>query len=222
MTVRGTLSATAVLLVLFMSAATFGWLNVDVAPDGTIAFPPLTTISMIVGFGAVIAAMFKPKLAVVFGPVYAVTYGYTVGAISKLFDITYDGIVVQAVGATIAVAVVMLTLYRTGIVKVTGRFRRIVIVATFGVMLFYLASFVASLFGASTSLMSSASPLSIAISVGVSLLAAANLMLDFDNIDRGVAAGMPKHFEWVAALGLVVTLVWLYVELLRLFAKLRN
>jgi uncharacterized YccA/Bax inhibitor family protein len=135
--------------------------------------------------------------------------------------VQYPGIVVQAVGATIGVFVVMLVLYRTGILRVTDKFRRIVIGATMGLMAFYLVSFIVGLFGANM-FPTGSSTMSIGFSVLVAGLAAMNLALDFDFIDKAEAAGAPKHMEWFAAFGIMVTLVWLYLEILRLLAKMRN
>jgi len=179
-------------------------------------------IGVIVGFIAVIALYFKPHLAKFLGPVYAIAEGFFVGAISKVFESQWNGIVVQAAGATIAVFGVMLALYGTRIVKVTDRMRRTIIFATLGVMALYLVSFVFILFGASIPFINDASPLGIAFSVLVCGLAAFNLMLDFDFIERGAKAGLAKDYEWVAAVGLLVTIVWLYLEILRLLAKLRS
>jgi uncharacterized YccA/Bax inhibitor family protein len=146
-----------------------------------------------------------------------------VGAISKGYETFYDGIVVQAVLATASVFAVMLVLYRTRIIKVTDKFRRTVIVATLGVMVLYLFSFVLSLFGTTLPFLDGSNMLfSILFSLFVCGLAAANLALDFDFIERGINSGLPKAYEWVGALGLVVTLVWLYLEILRLLSYLRN
>jgi uncharacterized YccA/Bax inhibitor family protein len=155
-------------------------------------------------------------------PVYAVAEGFFLGVISKAYESYQDGIVLQAVGATLAVFAVMLVLYRTKIIKVTDRFRTVVITATMGLMVFYLFSFVLNLFGSGVSFLQSASGLGIAFSVFAAGLAALNLALDFDFIERGAKQGLPKGMEWFAALALVVTLVWLYLELLRLLSKLQR
>lgn len=226
MTVNGTITATASLFVLLLISATFGW---SAASGPTLengqesyAFPPIAMIGIVVGFAAAIGASFKPMLAKFLGPVYAIAYGFAVGAISRGYETFYDGIVIQAVGATVAVVFSMLVLYRTRIIKVTDRFRRIVIGATMGIMLLYVVSFVISLFGAEVPFLNSPSLLGIGFSVFVCGLAAMNLALDFDLIERGSKEGMPKAYEWVAALGLVVTIVWLYLELLRLLSKLQQ
>jgi uncharacterized YccA/Bax inhibitor family protein len=227
MTVNGTISAAAVLLVLLLISGAFGW-NAASGPTldngvETYQFPPIAFLGIIVGFVAVIVANFKPNLAKFLGPVYALAYGFAVGAISKGYETFYDGIVVQAVLATASVFGVMLVLYRTRIIKVTDKFRRTVIFATIGVMVMYLFSWILSLFGTTLPFLNGDNMvLSIGFSVFVCGLAALNLALDFDFIERGVNSGLPKSYEWVAALGLVVTLVWLYLELLRLLSYLRN
>ncbi len=227
MTINGTITASVALLVLLLVSAVFGW-NAAAGPTldngvETFQFPPLAFVGIIVGFIAVIISMAKPNLAKLFGPVYAIGYGFAVGAISKGYETFYDGIVLQAVMATASVFAVMLLLYRTRIIKVTDKFRRVVIFATLGVMVLYLGSWIMSMFGASLPFLNGDNmAMSIAFSVFVCGLAAMNLALDFDFIERATASGMPKSYEWVAALGLVVTLVWLYLELLRLLSYLRN
>ena len=129
----------------------------------------------------------------------------------------------QAAGATVAVFVAMLVLYRTGIIKVTPGFRKIIAAATMGILALYLVSFVMNLFtDGGIAFINSPSLFGIGFSIFVCGLAAMNLALDFDLIERGVATGMPKNYEWVAALGLVVTIVWLYLEILRLLSKLNR
>jgi uncharacterized YccA/Bax inhibitor family protein len=228
MTIKGSITATAVLFVLLLASATVGWVSTTAATTNPqtgrmeVTFPVIAMIGVIVGFIAVIALYFKPHLAKFLGPVYAIAEGFFVGAISKVFESQWNGIVVQAAGATIAVFGVMLALYGTRIVKVTDRMRRTIIFATLGVMALYLVSFVFMLFGATIPFINDASPLGIAFSVLVCGLAAFNLMLDFDFIERGAKAGLAKDYEWVAAVGLLVTIVWLYLEILRLLAKLRR
>ncbi|HSP29543.1 MAG TPA: Bax inhibitor-1/YccA family protein [Ilumatobacteraceae bacterium] len=227
MTINGTITASLVLLTILLVSASFGWSAatgpVDVEGVETYQFPGMAMVGIIVGFVAVLVAMRKPNLAKILGPVYAIGYGFAVGAISKGYETFYNGIVIQAVLATASVFAVMLVLYRTRIIKVTDKFRRAVIFATLGVMVLYLGSFVFSLFGGSLPFLNGDNmALSIAFSVFVCGLAAMNLALDFDFIERATNSGMPKTYEWVAALGLVVTLVWLYLELLRLLSYLRN
>jgi uncharacterized YccA/Bax inhibitor family protein len=226
MTVNGTITAATVLFVIFLIAASFGWSSAEgpatVDGEPSYQFPSLAIVGIIIGFIAVLVAHWKPPLAKWLGPVYSIGYGFAVGAISRMYETLYDGIVLQAVGATISIFFVMLLLYRTRIIKVTDRFRRTIIAATLGIMLLYGVSLLMSLFGASISFINSPSLLGIGFSVLVCGIAAFNLALDFDLIERGTKMGLAKDYEWVAALGLLVTLVWLYLEMLRLLSKLRS
>jgi uncharacterized YccA/Bax inhibitor family protein len=222
MTVQGTATATGVLMVLLLATATVGWMSVE--PGTTASFPGIALLGVVVGFGTVIALMFRPMWARFLAPIYALAQGFFVGVVSRFYEMEQDGIVLQAVGATLATFVVMLVLYRTNIIKVTDRFRRIVISATLGIMLLYLVSFVIRLFAGadSVSFLSSPSAFGIGFSVFVCGLAAMNLALDFDFIERGAANRLPKGMEWYAAFGLLVTIVWLYLEILRLISKLNR
>jgi uncharacterized YccA/Bax inhibitor family protein len=222
MTVGGTITATGVLMVILLAAATAGWLSVDELPGGQVRLPMLAIAGIVVGFVCALVVAFKPNLAKVLGPIYAVGEGFFLGALSKGYENYQDGIVVQAIGATLGVFVVMLVLYRTRIIKVTDKFRRTVIMATLGLAVFYLVSMVISLFGGSVSFLSSTSVLGIGFSILAAGLAALNLSLDFDFIEKGSKAGLPKSMEWYGAFGLLVTLVWLYLELLRLLSKLNQ
>lgn len=222
MTVGGTISATGVLMVILLAAATAGWISVDELPGGQVRLPMLAIAGIVVGFVCAIVVAFKPNLAKVLGPVYALGQGFFLGALSKGYENYQSGIVVQAIGATLGVFVVMLVLYRTRIIKVTDRFRRTVIMATLGLAVFYLFSMVISLFGGNVSFLSSSSLLGIGFSILAAGLAALNLSLDFDFIEKGSQAGLPKNMEWYGAFGLLVTLVWLYLELLRLLSKLNQ
>ncbi len=228
MTVRGTITATAVLFVLLLASATAGWIATEgstvdpVTGQNEFSFPGIALLGVVIGFACVIGLYFKPMYAKFLGPIYALAQGFFLGAISKAYESFYNGIVVQAAGATIAVFGVMLLLYNTRIIKVTDRFRRSVIFATLGIMVLYLVSFVISLFGGEVPFINEATPLGIAFSVFVCVLAALNLALDFDFIDKGSKMGLAKDYEWVGAVGLLVTIVWLYLEILRLLSKLRQ
>jgi uncharacterized YccA/Bax inhibitor family protein len=220
MTVSGTATATGVLMVLLLVAAYFGWQAVE--PRSGSGLPGMAMIGIIVGLVCVVVSSFKPKLARFLAPVYALAEGFFLGAISRFYNEAYDGIVVQAVGATLGVFAVMLFLYRTQVIKVTAGFRRAVVGATVGLMLFYGVSFLLNLVGVDIRFFDNAGPIGIAFSVFAAGLAAFNLALDFDFIEKGAQHKLPKHMEWFAALGLLVTLVWLYMELLRLLSKLRD
>jgi uncharacterized YccA/Bax inhibitor family protein len=225
MTIQGTATATGVLLVLLSAAAVVGWQSTDivVTPDGSFANPPgWVMLTILAGFGVGILSAFKPMWARVLGPVYSVLVGLGLGAISKVYETAFDGIVLQAVMGTNAVLGVMLFLHATRIVKVTDRFRRIIMYATGAIMVVYLANLVMRLFGGEMPFLHDTGPLGIGISLVIIVVAAFNLSLDFDFIERATAARSPKAMEWAGALGLVITLVWLYLEILRLLSKLQQ
>ncbi|GBL21266.1 hypothetical protein EMGBS4_13260 [Acidimicrobiaceae bacterium] len=222
MTASGTASAALLLMLLLVASAMFGWSSVSEAVDGAVTFPGWAMAGALFGFVCAMVLTFKPKMARVLAPVYAIAEGVFVGAISKVFNTAYDGIVIQAVGITLGVFVTMLVLYRTGVIRVTDKMRRTIIGATLGIAVFYGVSLLLSLFGMNISFFNSSSPMSIGFSFLVAGLAAMNLALDFDFIERGEKAGLPKYMEWYAAFGLMVTIVWLYLEILRLLAKLRD
>ncbi len=232
MTINGVITATATLFVLFLASAAVGWIMAEpeivVLPDGRefqqSGIPMLAWGGLIVGVALVFLLMFKPHLARIVAPIYALAQGLFVGAISRGYETYYTGIVIQAAGATAAVFGVMLVLYRLRIIKVTQKFRMIVTTATMGVMVFYAIAFVIRLVAGADSVnfLSSPSLLGIGFSVLVAGLAAFNLALDFDFIERGAEEGLDKKFEWYAAFGLLVTIIWLYLEMLRLLAKLRE
>lgn len=222
MTVGGTVSATAVLFVLMMVSAAIGWTMVD-APDGEVySFPALAIAGVLVGVVVAIVLAFKPMWARVLAPVYAVAEGIFVGAISRAYETYYDGIVLQAAGVTVAVFASMLVMYNLRIIKVTDRFRRIIVGATLGLMVFYGVALLINVFGGSVSFLTEPSAFGIGFSLFVAGLAAMNLALDFDFIERGAKEGLPKSVEWYAAFGVLVTVVWLYLEILRLLAKMRD
>lgn len=224
MTVNGTITATGVLMILLLASATVGWMSGPDSTDEVSGFPMLALGGVIVGFGCAIVVHFRPLWARFLGPIYAVAQGFFVGVISKAYETYQNGIVLQAVGATVGVFVVMLVLYRTRILRVTDRFRRIVVGATVGLMAFYMVSFVIRLIAGpgSVSFLSSASLLGIGFSLFAAGLAAMNLALDFDFIEKGAQQGLPKAYEWYGAFALLVTIVWLYLELLRLLSKLQR
>ncbi len=220
----GVASATSVLLAIICVTGVIGWNAVTPgdALGSSVQIPGWVIVAVFVALGLALVSFFKPTWARVTAPLYAVVEGLVIGAISKAYEVEFDGIVVQAVGLTIGVFAIMLVLYATGRIRVTPRFRLGIIAATGGIFLVYLVSFGLSLFGASVPYIHGNGLVGIGFSVVVVVIAALNLTLDFDFIDRAEQAGAPKHMEWFAALGLVVTLVWLYLEILRLLAKLRS
>jgi len=221
MTVGGTVTATAVLLMLLLAAGFVGWTQVEATPE-RLDIPGWLLPTMLVGFGIALFTIFKPKLARFTAPVYAVVEGLLLGAISHVYQYQYDGIVPQAVGLTLGVFVLLLFLYATRVVKVTDKLRTGIIVATGAVFLVYMVSLVLRLFGGNVPFIHDTGAIGILFSVAVVVIASMNLLLDFDFIEKGAAQGAPKYMEWYGAFGLLVTLVWLYLELLRLLSKLRS
>ena len=221
MTVNGTVWATAALLVLVVGSGIYGWNSVESAVDDP-SIPGWTFLVMFAAFGVAIVTCFKPNLARATAPIYALLEGAFLGVISKVYNDVWDGIAYQAVALTIGVFAVMLFLYGTRIIKVTEKLRMGIFAATGAVCLVYLANLVFSLFGADLPFLHDTGPIGIAISLAIVGVAAFNLLLDFDFVERGVAAGAPAKIEWYAAFGLLVTIVWLYLELLRLLAILQG
>ena len=184
------------------------------------------------GFVLALITIFKPKASPVTAPLYAAAEGLFLGAISAMYEASfgsvngqaglYSGIVIQAVALTMAVTLVMLTLYGTRIIRVTEKLRAGIIAATGAVVLVYLASFVLGFMNIQIPYLHSSGPIGIGISLVIVGIAAFNLLLDFDLIERGVKTGAPKYMEWYAGFALLVTLVWLYLEILRLLSKLRS
>jgi uncharacterized YccA/Bax inhibitor family protein len=177
---------------------------------------------LLVGLGIAVLTVFRPKLSPYTAPAYAAVEGLVVGAVSAIYDIQFNGIVLQAVMLTGAVFVIMLGLYTSRRIRVTDKLRTTVMVATMAVVAVYAVSLLLRLFGAGVPMIHDSGPIGILFSLAVVGIASFNLLLDFDLIERGVANGAPKWMEWYGAFALLVTLVWLYLELLRLLSKLRS
>lgn len=215
MSIDGTVNKTLISLFLVMASAYWSFGNPAVAGFALPALLIAAVIAMI--------TFFKASLAPYTTPLYALLEGTALGAISFMYESAYEGVVTQAVFLTFAVMLGLLVSYKTGLIKATPTFKRIVVAGTFGIFAFYMVGFVASLFGASFSFMAGSGPLSIGLSVLICGFAAMNLVLDFDRIETlSQQHNAPKYMEWFCALGLLVTLVWLYLELLHLLAKLRG
>jgi uncharacterized YccA/Bax inhibitor family protein len=224
MTANGTFAKTFFLVLFVLAGGAFGWQQVTPSPASSqqIELPGWIFLPVLLGFGCAILCIFKPKLSPFLGPVYAVFMGVALGAISKAFELQWSGIVLQAVLATVATFFVTLALYVFGVVKVTRKFQAVVIGATFGVLFLYLGTMILSLFGADLTFWNDPSPLGIGISVVICAVAALNLFLDYEFIRQASTAGAPKYMEWYGAFGIMVTLVWLYLEFLRLLSLLRQ
>jgi uncharacterized YccA/Bax inhibitor family protein len=221
-TVGGASRVTAILFAILLVGGVLGWMTVKTTEDGVVNFPPWLLLPALAAFGVAILTVFKPMLARFTSPIYAVLQGVFLGAISHVYEAQWNGIVVQAVLGTVGVFAAMLFLYTQRIIKVTDRTRKMIIAATFGVLVIYLVGAVVSIFGGSVGFIDSPSLFGILFSVLVVGIAAFNLLLDFDVIERAEKAAAPKQLEWFAALGLMVTVVWLYLEILRLLSKLNR
>jgi uncharacterized YccA/Bax inhibitor family protein len=222
MTVSGTVNKIALLLFFLVAAAAYTWgMYFDNMGDGSVAMPWMIG-GGIAGFILALVTTFKPKWSPVTAPFYALCEGLFLGALSAMMSATYDGIVMQAVGLTFGTFFAMLFAYKSGLIKVTQKFKAGVVAATGGIFLFYMISWIMSMFGLNTGFAHGTSLLSIGISIVIVGIAALNLVLDFDFIERSAESGAPKYMEWYAAFGLMVTLIWLYIELLKLLAKLSS
>lgn len=223
MTLSGTVNKSLILIFIVFMAGAFTW---DLAfPEGQNTLPVIPIWLYGTIFGALIVAIIlvmKKELAPYLAPTYAVLEGSALGIISAFFESLYPGIVVDAVIGTVGVFVALLLVYKSGLIKVTENFKLGVVAATGGIFLIYLVDIIMGFFGNSISFIHNSSMFGIGFSVFVIIIAALNLVLDFDFIERGVERGAPKFMEWYAAFGLLVTIVWLYLEILRLLAKSRS
>jgi len=218
MSIGGTAADTGMMLVVLAISGAWGW--AISSPTG--ALPWWSFAALIVAFVLAIVTVFNPKIAVVSTPLYTAAQGVFLGAMSKAYESQWGGIVLTAVLATIAVFVVMLVLFVTRTITVTRKLRSIIIGATLGIAVFYFASILLALFGVQIPFVWDGGIGGILFSVFVVGIAALNLLLDFDMIERGVAMGAPKYMNWYGAFGLMVTIIWLYMEILRLLGKARS
>lgn len=221
MSLNGTVNKTAILLALVLITAVYAW-GQYTGPESVGSLYPLVIGGAIGGFIVALVTIFKQTWAPVTAPIYALLEGLFVGGLSVIFEAQFPGIVMQAVMATMATFAAMLFAYRTGIIRVTDTFRRVITAAVGGIMLLYLVNIVMSFFGASIGFIHEGGMLGIGFSLVVVVVAALSLALNFDVIEKGVEAGAPKYMEWYGAFGLIVTLVWLYIEMLRLLSKLQS
>lgn len=210
MTVSGAVNKSFILGVIMLATAIVGY---------SMANPLFLWGGAILGLIAVIAATYKPEWSPTIAPIYAALEGLFVGSISAVYANAFiPGIIWQAVTLTMAVFFIMLFVYKAGIIKVTQKFRSGVIMATGAILLVYIVNIVLSLFGINMPFLHEGGMLGIGISLVIIGVASLNLLLDFDNFDKGEKHGAPAYYEWFFALGLLVTLVWLYLEILRLLA----
>lgn len=230
MTMQGAVNKTLVLLFLVVVAAACVWNIVGQAVSGNAQVSnsaaglvlPFMIGGAIGGFVVALVTVFKKSWAPVTAPIYAVCEGLVLGALSALFERTYPGIVVQAVSLTFGTLFCLLLLYKTGLIKPSENFKMGVFAATGAIALVYFASWILSFFHRSIPMIQGSGWFGIGFSLFVVVIAALNLILDFDFIEEGSKHGVPKYMEWYSAFGLLVTLVWLYMEILRLLSKLRD
>ncbi|EKT4089906.1 Bax inhibitor-1/YccA family protein [Stenotrophomonas maltophilia] len=223
MTLNGTVNKTGFLLLLTVLTAAFAW-NQTIGDYGQV-LPGARLYAMGGAIGGLVLALitvFKKEWSPVTAPMYALVEGLFLGAISAVFNAKFPGIVFQAVLLTFGTLFALLFAYRSGLIKATENFKMGVVAATGGIALLYLASFVLGFFNIDVPVIHDSSWLGIAFSLFVVVVAALNLVLDFDFIETGVAQRAPKYMEWYGAFGLMVTLVWLYVEFLRLLSKIQQ
>lgn len=223
MTVKGSLNKFGFLFLMLMGTAFFSWNEFSNGAE----MGPYMLGGAIGGFIIAIVIMFKKEWAPYLAPLYALLEGLFIGAISAMYNNAFEkvapGIVMNAVGITFGTAIAMYLLFSYRIIKVTETFRSVIFTATAGIAIFYLIAMVLRMFGwADLAFIHEGSPIGIGFSLFVVAIAALNLIMDFDMIEKGAAMGAPKYMEWYAAFGLMVTIVWLYLEILRLLSKLSS
>ncbi len=221
MTLSGTVNKSAMLLVLILLSAAFVWDKYEGPQSAGVVLPWVMT-GAIGGLILALITIFKKTWAPVTAPVYALLEGLFLGGISAMFEARFPGIVMQAVGLTFGTLGALLLAYRSGLIRATENFKLGVVAATGGIFLLYMVNIVMGFFGKSIPFIHESGWMGIAFSAFVVVIAALNLVLDFDFIESGVEQGAPKYMEWYGAFGLMVTLVWLYLEILRLLAKLHS
>ncbi len=221
MTIQGTVNKAMVLLLCVAITATWTW-GIYYRTHNPAAVMPWVVGGAILGFICALVTIFKQDWAPVTAPIYALLEGLFIGGLSSLLEAQFPGIVIQAVGLTFGTCFALLLAYRSGLIRATERFKLGVVAATGGIMVVYLVSLLLGLFGVRVPYLYQSGPIGIGFSLFVVVIAALNLVLDFDFIEQGANQGAPKYMEWYGAFGLMVTLIWLYIEILRLLALLRG
>lgn len=221
MTINGTVNKTAMLLFLIVLAASWVWHLFFTSGNPALVFPWIWG-GAIGGFIVALITIFKKEWVGVTAPLYAILEGLFLGGISAIFESAYPGIVLQAVALTFGTLFALLLAYKSGLIKATENFKLGVVAATGGIALVYLATFILGLFKIQIPFIHGSGLFGIIFSLVVVVVASLNLVLDFDFIESGAEKGAPKYMEWYGAFGLMVTLIWLYIEILRLLSKLRS
>ena len=221
MTLTGTVNKTGILVICVVATAAWSWSRFFHARSSDTVLP-LVGIGALGGFIFALVTIFEKEWSPVTAPIYSLLEGLALGGISAMFELRYPGIAIQSVGLTFGTLLVLLMAYHSGLIRVTEKFKLGVVAATGGIAVFYLVQFVLGFFGVRFAAVNGSGLLGIGFSVVVVIVASLNLILDFDFIESGVSAGAPKYMEWYGAFGLMVTLIWLYLEILRLLAKLNS
>ncbi|MBU0985572.1 MAG: Bax inhibitor-1/YccA family protein [candidate division Zixibacteria bacterium] len=221
MTIQGTVNKSALLLFLLVVSAGFVWASF-VGREDLSPMMPYVLVGVIGGLIAALVTVFKKTWSPYTAPLYALLEGLALGGISLIFEMRFPGIVLQAVALTFGTLFVLLAAYKSGLIKATENFKLGVVAATGAIALIYLATFVLGFFNINIPYIHGNGVIGIVFSLVVVVIAALNLVLDFDFIEKGAEVGAPKYMEWYAAFGLIVTLVWLYLEILRLLSKIRS
>ena len=221
MTIGGTVNKTGFLLILCLLPAAWVWQKFFSSQNPEVVYPYLIG-GALGGFIVAMVTVFKKEWSPLTAPIYALLEGLVLGGLSAVFEARFPGIVIQAVGLTFGTLFALLMAYKSGVIRATENFKLGVVAATGGIALVYLAGFVLGFFGVGIPYIHGSGIIGIGFSLFVVVIAALNLVLDFDFIENGAAAGAPKFMEWYAAFGLLVTLIWLYLEILRLLSKLRS
>jgi uncharacterized YccA/Bax inhibitor family protein len=221
MTLSGTVNKTGILLVCAMATAAWTW-RMFLQSRDMADVAPLMIVGLIGGLIFSMVTIFKKEWSPITAPIYALLEGLVLGGLSAVFDLRYPGIGIQAVSLTFGTLFVLLIAYSSGLIKVTQKFRLGIVAATGGIFVFYMLEMVLGFFGIQFNSINGSGLIGIGFSLIVVAIAALNLVLDFDFIEQGVQVGAPKYMEWYGAFGIMVTLVWLYIEILRLLSKLRS
>jgi len=221
MTLNGTVNKTGILLLCAIATASWTW-HLFLQSRDMAAVLPLLLVGSFGGFIVAMVTIFKKEWSPATAPIYALLEGLFLGGISAVFDMRYPGIGIQAVGLTFGTLFVMLLAYSSGWIKVTDKFRMGIVAATGGIAVFYLLQMLLGFFGVQFTTVNGSGPIGIGFSLIVVAVASLNLVLNFDIIERGVQLGAPKYMEWYGAFGIMLTLVWLYLEILQLLSKMRS
>jgi len=221
MTIEGTINRTGILLLCVLATAAWTWSQFFTTRDpATVA--PYILVGALGGFVMAMVTVFKKEWAGITAPIYALLEGLFLGALSATLEVRYPGLPIQGVALTFGTCICLLLAYRSGLIRATDKFKLGIVAATGGIAIIYFASMILGVFGVQIPGIFGSGPIGILFSVVVVVVAALNLVLDFDFIEQSARRGAPKYMEWYAAFGLMVTLIWLYLEIIRLLSKLRD